>query len=102
MQQITIQNALSTQNFRFRENDKITTDFLKSLEVKDLFCFHCRDIAEYLKFRRADKKFKEALKQFLKEYGLVYVIARSPITQNSLNWFCNAENIVKNDNKLLI
>ena len=100
MQNITIQNALSTQNFRFRENDKITIDFLTSLQVSDLFCFHCRDIAEYLGFKRADKHFRKALQEFLKEYGLVYVIARSPITQNSLNWFFNAENIVKNDNKL--
>jgi hypothetical protein len=100
MLEITIQNAFSKQDFRFRENDKITIDFLNSLKVKDLFCFHCRDIAEYLGFKRADKHFREAFDVFLQKYGLIYIVARSPITQNRLDWFFNAEKIVKNDNEL--
>ena len=37
MNEITIQNALATNDFRFRENDKLTIDFVNSLKIKDLF-----------------------------------------------------------------
>jgi len=91
MNEITIQNALATNDFRFRENDKLTIDFVNSLKIKDLFCFHCRDVAEYLGFKRADKHFREALQEFLKKYGLVYVISHNGLSKYTINNFFNAE-----------
>lgn len=88
---IPLQNALTNQDFRFCKVDKITTEFLNSLQEKDLFSLHCKDFADFLGFKKADNNFREAFQNLLNKYGLIYIVSRQPLTEWKLETFYNAE-----------
>ena len=97
---ITNTNFLTTlQEFRFRDEKKLTDNFIKSLQKNDMFSFHCRDFVEYLKFKKCDKHFRLAFNDWLLNNKIQYFVSNEPLTKYKINNFLNAEKIVATEYK---
>ena len=90
---LVLNSLIQKQSFRFRK-EILTKEFIESLNQNDLFSFHCRNLIEYLGFKKCDKKFREIFNLWLTQNNISYVVTNMLLTEDRLYNFFNAKKIV--------